>query len=88
MATQICPNCKQNSFTWYIDEEESLLTQWICIDDCTYRAFEDESRERKCQACGNTTESYMVDNEKEYWWCSSCNRIEVIKTISKDGGKT
>ncbi len=26
MATQICPNCKQDSFTWSIDEDESTLT--------------------------------------------------------------
>jgi hypothetical protein len=31
MATQICPNCKANSFTWSIDEEESAFTKCGCV---------------------------------------------------------
>ncbi len=65
MATQICPNCKKDSFTWSIDEDESLLTFWGC--DCGYNALEDESKERICRNCNNKTESRMKDSQKEYW---------------------
>lgn len=74
MATQICPNCKLDSFTWSIDEEESTLTKWSCYV-CGYIAFEDESLERKCSNCSSKTEIKLEDNLKTYWWCGSCNRI-------------
>ena len=74
MATQICPHCKEDSFTWSIDEEESPLTKWGCYS-CGYIAFEDESLERLCSACHKKTESKLEDNLKKYWWCSNCNRI-------------
>lgn len=85
MATQICPTCKQDSFTWSIDEEESPLTFWGC--DCGYNAYEDESRERVCEVCTIKTESHMRDDQKEFWWCSSCNKIEIIKTVPNNGYK-
>ena len=69
MATQICPNCKKDSFTWSIDEEESPLTYWGCYE-CNYGAYEDESKERICSNCEKKTESRLKDEEKEYWWCS------------------
>jgi len=78
MATQICPNCKNDSFTWRIDEEESPLTIWRC--NCGYLAYEDESQVRKCKDCGSKTESNMRDSQKEYWWCSTCNKIEIIRS--------
>lgn len=72
MATQICPNCKTNNFTWKVDEEESLLTFWFCLS-CKYGAFENESEMRTCLKCGRNTESKLKDSKKEYWWCSNCN---------------
>lgn len=77
MALQICPKCKNLSFTWYIDEEESSLTQWKC--DCGYHVFEDESKMRNCPICRNEkSDSYMIDNEIKYWWCYRCGKIEPI----------
>ncbi len=75
MATQICPNCKKDSFTWSIAEEVSPLTYWGC-HLCHYGAYEDESFERKCSKCGEKNQSKLEDDDKEYWWCSSCDRIE------------
>lgn len=80
MATQICPNCKEDSFTWIIDNEKSELTIWSC-HKCEYKAFENEKDERRCQNCKQKTETKLKDNKKEYWWCSNCNSKSVIKTI-------
>ena len=75
MATLICPNCNENSFSWIIDEEISELTIWGC-NNCSYEAFENESNERNCLKCGKKTESRLKDSEKEYWWCSFCSKIK------------
>lgn len=77
MATQICPICKADSFTWYTNEEESPLIQWMC-DKCDYRAYEEESTIRECSTCKKKTESLLVDNAKKYWWCSFCNKTTHI----------
>jgi hypothetical protein len=74
MATQICPKCKEDSFTWSIDEEESPLTYWHCYN-CLYGAYEDEKLECICENCGIKTKSRLKDESTEYWWCSSCNTI-------------
>ncbi|UHO36729.1 hypothetical protein H5J24_12910 [Chryseobacterium capnotolerans] len=73
MATQICPECKANAFTWYIDDEPEV-THWIC-SSCSYHALEDEKDECICNDCGKKTKTKLKDPSKEYWWCSSCNRI-------------
>lgn len=78
MATQICPKCKEDSFTWSIDEEISDLTIWGCYK-CSYQAFEDELDERNCSKCGNKTATRLRDEAKVFWWCSTCNKIEIIK---------
>ena len=75
MATQICPRCKEDAFTWHIDEEESPFTIWAC-HICNYQAFEDESKERKCAHCGRNTEARLNDGKENYWWCSSCGMSE------------
>lgn len=77
MATQICPNCKEYSFTWKIDDEESRLTIWECYH-CHYQAFEDESKMKECKNCKKPTRNYISDSEKKFWWCNSCNNIEII----------
>jgi len=73
MATQICPKCKADSFTWHIDDELQL-TKWGCTI-CGYLAYEDESLGRKCSHCGLETEIRLEEKQNKYWWCSSCNRI-------------
>ena len=74
MATQICPNCKEDAFTWFMDEDISPLMIWSCTS-CNYNALEDDSKERLCHSCNHKTESLFKDNEKEFWWCSSCHQI-------------
>lgn len=78
MATQICPKCKCDSFTWRMDDEISDLTIWVCYE-CSYQAFENESDERNCKKCGKKTESKLKDDESEFWWCSNCDSVEKIK---------
>jgi hypothetical protein len=82
MATQICPNCKEDSFTWSTDENDNgkTITTWGC--SCGYFAYEDESKEKTCDACGKQTKSELEDENKIYWWCSNCNRTELIKNKS------
>ena len=78
MATQICPNCNEDSFTWSMDDEISNLTMWGCYK-CHYQAFENEEYERVCANCHNGSQLQLKDDEKMYWWCSKCNTIEPIK---------
>ena len=77
MATQICPNCKADSFIWSIDEEEFPLTKGGC-NNCGYIAFEDEGLERECSNCRKKPELRLEDTMKKYWWCSNGNRITGI----------
>lgn len=74
MATQICPECKKDFFTWYIDDEISDLTSWSCYH-CNYSALENEKDECICESCGKRTKTKLQDDTKKYWWCSSCNEI-------------
>jgi hypothetical protein len=74
MATQICPKCKEDSFTWSIDEEDESLTKWGC-HICHYFAYEDEKLERVCSNCFKKNESRLTDEEGEFWWWCSCNKI-------------
>ena len=78
MATQICPKCKTDNFTWNIDDEETKLTKWSCAN-CKYIAFEDENDERKCLRCNKKTEIKLKDLIEEYWWCSNCDTTSVVK---------
>ncbi|MEJ5103725.1 hypothetical protein [Chryseobacterium sp. MYb328] len=82
MATQICPECKENSFTWYIDEEPEG-THWTCFS-CSYHALENENDECICDGCGNKAKTKLKDSSKEYWWCSSCNTIQKIEKLSQN----
>ncbi|WP_412986526.1 hypothetical protein [Pontimicrobium sp. IMCC45349] len=75
MATQICPNCKKDNFTWYINYDGE--TVWGC-SLCNYHAIENESLERTCSICKTKTESHLKDSQKEFWCCSRCNSIEII----------
>jgi hypothetical protein len=77
MALQICPNCKEQAFTWTYDEENTPPTSWAC--NCGYSARENESFIRECNACGTKTQSRLQDDSKTYWWCSSCNAVKLIK---------
>jgi len=79
MATQLCPKCKEDAFTWSMDDEITDLTIWGCYS-CKYQAFENEKDGRICQNCGMKTETKLKDNEKKYWWCSTCNSTSEIKT--------
>ncbi|TXG37357.1 hypothetical protein [Seonamhaeicola maritimus] len=78
MAAQKCPNCKEDSFTWKVDDEISDLTVWSCFE-CNYQAFENELEEQYCSECVKKTKSKLSDKEKDYWWCSNCNTVEVIR---------
>lgn len=77
MATQICPNCKKNSVTWYIDEEVSSHTIWYC-NLCKFTAYEDESLERNCLHCDSKTEMQLIVKDEKYWWCCKCNKYEFV----------
>jgi hypothetical protein len=77
MSAHLCPNCRKYSFTWSINLDESPLTKWGCFE-CYYIAWEDESKERICTNCNNKTESLLQDDQKKYWWCSSCDRITIL----------
>jgi hypothetical protein len=84
MASQICPKCNEDNFYWKVDEDELPLAIWDC-GNCHYRAFENEPDQRNCSKCGKNTESKLQDEEIEYWWCSTCNETELIKTTGNNG---
>ncbi|MFK7750034.1 MAG: hypothetical protein AB8B65_16705 [Kordia sp.] len=73
MATQICPNCKKDSFTWRMDDELSTFTIWGCYN-CFYEAFENEANVQNCDTCEKKTATKLKDATQEYWWCSNCAR--------------
>lgn len=77
MATQPCPACKASSFTWSFNEKDTPSTSWGCYL-CGYLAYEDESFERHCSACGEKTECRLEDDQEKYWWCNSCGNITSI----------
>jgi hypothetical protein len=72
MATQICPKCKKDSFTWRMDNEVSDVTIWSCFN-CSYEALEDESKVTKCNLCRDTR-SQLKDENELYWWCFNCKK--------------
>jgi hypothetical protein len=73
MALLICPRCKENSFTWFINGK-THVTSWNCFN-CDYEAKETDSHKSICENCEKNTKIKLKDKEKEYWWCSSCNQI-------------
>lgn len=81
MATQNCPKCRQDSFTWTYDDDQVPTTHWSCRA-CGYRAAEDESFERVCNTCGTKTEIRLEDEAETYWWCSRCNVVNRIEAQS------
>lgn len=82
MATQICPKCKEDSFTWSVDED-SPLTYWGCYN-CHYGAYEDESLQTNCETCGSYSKMKLKDDTTEYWWCCKCNKVSNVKPLSAD----
>lgn len=74
MSLHKCPKCSKIAFTWFVDEEVSVLTIWGCWE-CNYRAFEDESKESKCPDCNSPGRIELKDEYSEYWWCIRCERI-------------
>lgn len=81
MVNQICPKCKQDSFTWYIDDEMSTITIWSCYH-CDYQAYEDDREEVKCENCQEKTKTFLQNEDEEFWWCSVCNTISELKQHS------
>jgi hypothetical protein len=78
MATQICPKCKKDDFTWYIDDEMSSITIWNC-GTCDFQTYEDDRDEVLCEKCNEITKTFLKNEEEEFWWCSVCNTISDIK---------
>ncbi len=71
MAIQICPVCKQEGFSWHMDEEQTPLTIWGCF--CGYSALEDESDVRICSTCKEKTETRLQHQDGSFrWWCYKC----------------
>lgn len=71
MALKICPKCKENSFTWFINGK-THLTSWSCFS-CDYEAKQTENVEQVCENCEEKSKIKLKDRENEYWWCSNCN---------------
>lgn len=86
MATQICPVCKQDCFTWYMTEDEAGrdVTGWGC--GCGFYAYENERYNpdgtyrfeliaRGCTSCGTTQDLKLHQDGREYLWCSRCHLL-------------
>lgn len=76
MGLQICPRCKEKSFTWFIGGKFPLPT-WSCFD-CDYEAKQTDNEEQVCENCKETSKIKLKDKEKEYSWCSNCNTISEL----------
>ncbi len=77
MGLIICPNCREQAFTWSYDEENTPPTTWNC-SNCSYIAWEDESFERICVSCGTKSEMRLKDEVKIYWYCHVCEKTTTI----------
>jgi ribosomal protein S27AE len=76
MATQTCPKCGGNSFTWAIHDETGKLTHWYC-GSCNYSADEDESKEMTCPRCQQEHGSLLLrDAHGFHRWCWKCTRFD------------
>ena len=71
MALEICPKCKENSFTWFINGKNHL-TSWSCFN-CDYEAQQTDDKVHVCENCRETLKIQLKDRDKQYWWCSGCN---------------
>ncbi len=78
MALTTYPKCKNDSWSWYIDEEVSEYTIWHCCI-CGYTAFEDESEETVCPECGQKLDMLLFDDNQKYRYCSQCKRIRIVE---------
>ncbi|MCJ8154579.1 hypothetical protein MKJ01_12470 [Chryseobacterium sp. SSA4.19] len=77
MATQTCPKCREDTFTWHQMDEDSDLLSWGCYQ-CGYSAEENEKDESVCSQCGKKAKSRLRDDKVVYWWCFSC-KSEIIE---------
>lgn len=66
MSLYICPKCGIKSFTWAIEDEPYIKTNWGCFT-CNYLALEDEKLMRICNVCEQKSESPLIDVDREYW---------------------
>ncbi len=74
MTAHWCPKCQTKQLFWYIDEDESPLTQWNC-GHCHYVCEEDEQKMTLCPACGKDKYyCWMIDEDRTYWYCFHCGR--------------
>ena len=86
MSLQVCPKCGVRQITWWIDDEESPRTQWLC-SECGYKAEEDESMSKDCSRCHDQKSSLLVRDEQGYHrWCKACGFFaETDDTFPDDG---
>jgi transposase-like protein len=84
MALQICPSCKEESFTWFMTEDDSgkEVTGWGC-HSCHFLAIEHErynddgsyrfeTFKVSCPGCGSAKDIKLHKDGRSYLWCSHC----------------
>lgn len=71
MAAKNCPKCKENFFTWFLNDKTNLKS-WSCFS-CDYEAKQTENDEHVCEKCNEKSKKKLKDKEIEYFWCSNCN---------------
>ena len=72
MADHKCPKCKQETFSWYVDQEIAEITIWTC-SNCDLQIYEDDRDEIYCKECEDNTTTFLKNEDEEFWWCSICN---------------
>lgn len=87
MATQICPVCKQDVFTWSMQDTEpdepKTVWGWAI---CGFYAYENEHYNSDstyryepiaygCTSCGSNQDIKLLKDSKEYLWCSCCHLL-------------
>jgi len=77
VSEKYCPNCKEKSFVWAIDEEESQNTLWYC-SLCKYHVEENEALVSECKVCETKTNLYMKSDSEYFQFCLNCQtKLEI-----------
>jgi hypothetical protein len=83
MATQLCPNCQEDDFTWSMTEDETgqEVTEWRC--GCGFHAIEyerylageyqQEPITTNCLNCTTMSGIVLHREGERYLWCYHCN---------------
>jgi len=75
MSEQYCPNCKEKTFVWSLDEKANKNTLWHC-SSCDFHAEENEFLESTCSKCSTKNLMYLKSGGEFFRFCTNCQYKE------------